>query len=81
MEASSVIDAAARGASTAINIVLNIAANLVAFVSLLYLVNSVAAWLGALVGLPDFSFEVGDGALGRARPNGRREARTRLSPS
>lgn len=57
-EDSSIIDAAARGASAGINIVLNIAANLVAFVSLLYLVNSVVAWLGGLVGLQDFSFEV-----------------------
>ncbi|KAJ1519567.1 hypothetical protein ONE63_004842 [Megalurothrips usitatus] len=55
---SSAIDAAARGASAGINIVLNIAANLVAFVSLLHLVNGVVTWLGELVGLQDFSFEM-----------------------
>ncbi|KAK3914609.1 Solute carrier family 28 member 3 [Frankliniella fusca] len=57
-EDSSVIDAAARGASAGINIVLNIAANLVAFVSLRYLINSVVGWLGGLVGVQNFSIEM-----------------------
>ncbi|XP_052124974.1 solute carrier family 28 member 3-like [Frankliniella occidentalis] len=63
IEDSSVIDAAARGASAGINIVLNIAANLVAFVSLRYLINSVVGWLGELVGIPDFSIEMVLGVL------------------
>jgi len=47
---SSVLDAAARGASAGIALVLNIAANLIAFVSLIAFLNGLISWLGMLVG-------------------------------
>ena len=52
------IEAAASGASTAIPLVLNIAANLVAFISLLALVNALLSYFGGLVGYPELTFEV-----------------------
>ncbi|XP_063969855.1 solute carrier family 28 member 3-like isoform X1 [Lytechinus pictus] len=52
------IEAAASGASTAIPLVLNIAANLVAFISLLALVNALLSYFGGLVGYPQLTFEV-----------------------
>ncbi|GFS19200.1 sodium/nucleoside cotransporter [Elysia marginata] len=55
---NNVIEAAAAGASTAISLVANVAANLIAFVALLYFFNSIVAWFGAFVCLPDLSFEI-----------------------
>ena len=55
---NNVIEAAAAGASSAISLVANVAANLIAFVALLYFFNSILAWFGAFVCLPDLSFEV-----------------------
>ncbi|XP_030844431.1 solute carrier family 28 member 3 [Strongylocentrotus purpuratus] len=52
------IEAAASGASTAIPLVLNIAANLVAFISLLALVNALLSYFGGLVGYPELTFEL-----------------------
>lgn len=53
-----VIEAAAKGASTAIALVANIAANLIAFLAFLAFFNGVLSWLGSMVGRPDLSFEV-----------------------
>ena len=41
-----------------IGLVANIAVMLIAFLSMLKFVNSVLGWLGGMVGLPEFSFEV-----------------------
>ena len=53
------IEAAAKGASTAIALVANIAANLIAFLAFLAFFNGVLSWLGSMVGRPETSFEVG----------------------
>ena len=53
------IEAAAKGASTAIALVANIAANLIAFLAFLAFFNGVLSWLGSMVGKPETSFEVG----------------------
>ncbi|XP_073256992.1 solute carrier family 28 member 3-like isoform X4 [Porites lutea] len=52
-----VIEAAAKGASTAIALVANIAANLIAFLAFLAFFNGVLSWLGSMVGKPEVSFE------------------------
>lgn len=51
---ANVIEAAARGASEGMSLVLNIAAVLIAFVGLLALVNAALGLLGSLFGLRDF---------------------------
>lgn len=53
-----IIEAAAKGASTAIALVANIAANLIAFLAFLAFFNGVLSWLGSMVGKPELSFEV-----------------------
>ncbi|RMX60525.1 hypothetical protein pdam_00001440, partial [Pocillopora damicornis] len=52
-----IIEAAAKGASTAIALVANIAANLIAFLAFLAFFNGVLSWLGSMVGKPELSFE------------------------
>ncbi|XP_072165400.1 solute carrier family 28 member 3-like [Diadema setosum] len=52
-----VVEAAASGASAAIPLVLNIGANLIAFLSLLALVNALLGYFGGLVGYPQLTFE------------------------
>ncbi|KAF5294327.1 hypothetical protein FQR65_LT10780 [Abscondita terminalis] len=49
-EYTSALDAASKGASMALELVLGITANLIAFISLVYFVNGVLSWMGALVG-------------------------------
>ncbi|KAG9429346.1 solute carrier family 28 member 3 isoform X1 [Apis mellifera carnica] len=51
------IDAASKGATAAIPLVLNIIANIVGFVSFIALVNSLLSWVGSLVGYEKLSFE------------------------
>lgn len=51
------MDAASKGAANAIEIVLGIIANLVAFVSFIAFINAVVAWLAYLVGQEDITFE------------------------
>lgn len=51
------LEAASNGASSAINLVLGIIANLVAFVSFMALLNGIVNWLGCLIGFDDLSFE------------------------
>jgi hypothetical protein len=53
-----VIDAAARGASTAIGLVSNIAANLIAILSILKFINVTLTWFGQRVGIPLLTFQV-----------------------
>lgn len=54
---TSVIDAASNGASTAINLVLGVIANLVAFVSFIAFLNGAANWFGYLIGFDGLTFE------------------------
>ncbi|XP_070579751.1 solute carrier family 28 member 3-like isoform X2 [Ptychodera flava] len=53
-----VIEAASSGASTAVSLVGNIAANLIAFIALLEFLNAVLSWLGGMVGYEELSFEL-----------------------
>lgn len=53
-----IIEAAFVGASQAIPLVLNIGANLIAFLALLAAVNACLSWYGALVGIDNLSFEL-----------------------
>ncbi|GFO50415.1 sodium/nucleoside cotransporter [Plakobranchus ocellatus] len=55
---NNVIEAAAAGASSAISLVANVGANLIAFVALLFFFNSVVAWFGTFVCHPELSFEM-----------------------
>lgn len=52
------MDAAAQGASNAVMMVLNICANLVAFLAFVAFLNGIMSWLGGLVGAPYITFEV-----------------------
>ena len=57
------IEAASAGASQSVKLVANIAANLIAFISLLAFINATLRWFGARVGLeppnyPELTFEV-----------------------
>lgn len=57
-EERNIIEAASFGASTAVPLVLNIAANLIAFLALLALINGFLGYAGSLVGYPELSFEL-----------------------
>ena len=54
------IEAAFVGASQSIPIVLNIGANLIAFLSLLAAINGLLGWLGSLTNYGHLSFQVCD---------------------
>jgi concentrative nucleoside transporter, CNT family len=53
-----VIDAAAAGASDGLRLALNVGAMLIAFISLIALINLILGSLGGLVGFPDLTFEL-----------------------
>jgi CNT family concentrative nucleoside transporter len=53
-----VIDAAARGASEGLFLALNVGAMLLAFIALVYMLNGVLGWLGALVGMGGLTLEL-----------------------
>jgi len=53
-----IIEAAFVGASQAIPLVLNIGANLIAFLSLLAAVNGLLSWFGSLLNYDKLSFQV-----------------------
>lgn len=55
---SSVLDAATKGAVTAIQLVLGIIANLIAFTSFIAFLNGILSWLGMLVGADGITCEV-----------------------
>ncbi|XP_001601110.2 solute carrier family 28 member 3 [Nasonia vitripennis] len=57
-EESSLLDAATKGALSAIPLVLGIIANIIAFVSAIAFINAILAWMGGLVGFPDLTFEL-----------------------
>ncbi len=48
---ANLIEAAARGASQGLKLALNIAAMLIAFIAMIYLINAVISWCGRLAGL------------------------------
>jgi len=52
------IDAAASGAANAIALVANIAANLIAFIAILYFINATLTWFGQRVGVEKLTYEV-----------------------
>jgi len=52
------IEAAAAGASNAVSLVANIAANLIAFLALLQFINATLTWFGQRVGIPQLTFQV-----------------------
>lgn len=53
-----VIDAAAAGASDGLRLALNVGAMLIAFISLIALLNLILGSLGGLLGFPDLTFEL-----------------------
>jgi len=52
------IEAAAGGAANAIALVANIAANLIAFIAILYFINATLTWFGQRVGVEKLTYEV-----------------------
>jgi len=52
------IEAATAGASNAISLVANIAANLIAFWALIRFVNGALTWFGQRVGIQQFTYQV-----------------------
>lgn len=54
---SSILDAASNGANAAISLVLGIAANIVAFVAFVAMLNTFVAWIFILVGYEDITFD------------------------
>jgi len=55
---SNVFDAAASGAGFGLQIALNVGAMLLAFISLIALLNGLVGWLGGFAGFPDLSFQL-----------------------
>lgn len=56
-ESVNVVDAAARGASDGLQLALNIGAMLLAFISIIALINGIIGWIGSLFGNPNLSME------------------------
>ncbi|MFF0830149.1 NupC/NupG family nucleoside CNT transporter [Brevibacillus sp. NPDC003359] len=56
-ESRNVIDAAARGASDGLKVAAGVGALLLAFISLIFLLNSIIGWFGGLVGLEALTLE------------------------
>ncbi|MBM4188848.1 MAG: NupC/NupG family nucleoside CNT transporter [Gemmatimonadetes bacterium] len=59
----SVIEAAASGAGQGLQLALNVAAMLMAFIALVALLNFLLGWVGGLVGMPDLSLQLILGTL------------------
>ena len=57
-EEKNIFEALAVGASMSIGLVANIGVMLIAFTSMLAFFNGLLSWLGCMVGLCEFSFEV-----------------------
>lgn len=55
---ANVIDAAAGGASSGMQLAVNIGAMLIAFVALIALLNGLLGWLGSWLGYPDLSMQL-----------------------
>ncbi|MEE8585619.1 MAG: NupC/NupG family nucleoside CNT transporter [Acidobacteriota bacterium] len=59
-----IIDAAARGAGQGLKLALNIGAMLIAFVSIIFMLNGILGWLGEFVGFTDANALTMQGILG-----------------
>lgn len=55
---ANVLDAAASGASSGLQLALNVGAMLLAFVALIALLNGLIGWAGSLFGYPELTFEL-----------------------
>uniref|UniRef100_A0A8C4WWN3 Sodium/nucleoside cotransporter n=1 Tax=Eptatretus burgeri TaxID=7764 RepID=A0A8C4WWN3_EPTBU len=55
---NNLLEAASQGASAAVPLVANIAANLIAFLAVLAFINATLSWLGSMFNYPQFSFEI-----------------------
>ncbi len=55
---TNVFDAAASGAGFGLQIALNVGAMLLAFISLIALINGFLGWVGNFIGLPDLTFQL-----------------------
>ncbi|KAM7396709.1 hypothetical protein PAMP_019731 [Pampus punctatissimus] len=53
-----ILEAASSGASASVGLVANIAANLIAFLSILAFINKALGWLGGMVGYPSITFQL-----------------------
>lgn len=53
-----IFDAAAGGASSGLNLAVNVGAMLIAFIALIAMVNGFLGWLGTLTGMPDLSMQM-----------------------
>lgn len=51
------IEAAAKGASTAISLVANVTAMLITFFAFIAFFNAILSYLGSMVGYPELSFQ------------------------
>jgi CNT family concentrative nucleoside transporter len=60
---TNVVEAAASGASTGVQLALNVGGMLMAFIALIAMVNFGMGWLGALVGMEDLSLQTLFGAV------------------
>jgi CNT family concentrative nucleoside transporter len=60
---ANLIDAAASGALQGVQLAINVAAMLIAFIALVALCNAILGWLGGLVGLPGVSLQAVLGQL------------------
>ncbi|KAK4029482.1 hypothetical protein OUZ56_022468 [Daphnia magna] len=54
---ANVLDAASQGASNAVFMVINICANLIAFLAFIAFLNGIISWMGGLLGAPYITFE------------------------
>jgi pyrimidine nucleoside transport protein len=62
-EEANLVDAAASGASNAVMLVSNIAANLIAFIAILEFINVTLTWFGQRVGIEELTFQVSNSLL------------------
>ncbi|XP_070686612.1 sodium/nucleoside cotransporter 1 [Pempheris klunzingeri] len=53
-----ILEAASSGASAAVGLVANIAANLIAFLAILGFINQALSWFGGMVGYQDITFQL-----------------------
>lgn len=55
-----VLEAASNGATDAIGLAANVAANLIAFLAVLAFINAALSWLGELVDIQGLTFQVNE---------------------
>lgn len=55
-----ILEAASSGATDAIGLAANVAANLIAFLAVLAFINAALSWLGELVDIQGLTFQVKD---------------------